>query len=107
MPDKRSLPLLFALSFVAVALVAPVASAAQHLRLGVQAGMNSWEENLSTPIPGVEDQTLSGDEAGLGVVAQWVIEAEADYWFLHRLRRGVGPGEHVRYHDGHGRCFLR
>ena len=82
MPDKRSLPLRFALSFVAVALIAPVASAAQHVRIGVQAGMNSWEEDLSTPIPGVEDQTLSGDEAGLGVVAQWVIEAEADTGFF-------------------------
>ncbi len=44
--------------------------------------MNSWHEDLSTTIPGVEDQTLSGDEAGLGVVAQYVVEAEADTGFF-------------------------
>ena len=80
MPDKRFLP--FCVLLGAALFIAPVADAAHSFRLGVQAGMNSWSEDLSTVVPGIEDQSLGGDEAGVGVVAQYVVQAEADTGFF-------------------------
>ena len=75
-------PVLAVLAAVSAVLVAPAAGAAQELRVGLQAAGGSWEQDVSTVVPGVEDQTLSADGTGIGVVAQYVVKSEADTGFF-------------------------
>lgn len=83
MSDKQSLaPVLAVLAAAGAVLLGPVASAAQELRIGLQAAAGSWEEDISTAVPGIEDQTLSADGAGIGLVAQYVVKSEEGTGFF-------------------------
>ena len=82
MSDKNLLSPAYALiAAIGAVLVAPAAGAAQELRVGLQAAAGSWEEDLSTAVPGIEDQTLSADGGGVGVMAQYVVKSDADTGF--------------------------
>ncbi|MDE2822630.1 MAG: outer membrane beta-barrel protein [Chloroflexota bacterium] len=70
------------LAAIGAVLIAPAAGAAQELRVGLQAAAGSWDEDLSTAVPGIEDQTLSADGGGVGVVAQYVVKSDADTGFF-------------------------
>ena len=83
MSDKNLLSPAFAvLAAIGAVLIAPAAGAAQELRIGLQAAAGSWEEDLSTAVPGIEDQTLSADGGGIGVVAQYVVKSDEDTGFF-------------------------
>lgn len=83
MSDKQSLaPVLAVLAALGAALIAPLAGAEQEVRIGLQAAAGSWEEDLSTAVPGIEDQTLSSDSGGFGIVSQYVVKAQADKGFF-------------------------
>lgn len=83
MSDKNLLSPAFAvLAAIGAVLIAPTAGAAQELRIGLQAAAGSWEEDLSTAVPGIEDQTLSADGGGIGVVAQYVVKSDEDTGFF-------------------------
>ena len=83
MSDKNLLsPAYAVLAAIGAVLIAPAASAAQELRIGLQAAAGSWEEDVSTAVPGIEDQTLSADGGGIGVVAQYVVKSDADTGFF-------------------------
>ena len=83
MSDKNLLsPAYAVLAAIGAVLIAPAASAAQELRIGLQAAGGSWEEDVSTAVPGIEDQTLSAGGGGIGVVAQYVVKSDADTGFF-------------------------
>ena len=83
MSDKNLLsPAYAVLAAIGAVLIAPAAGAAQELRIGLQAAAGSWEEDLSTAVPGIEDQTLSADGGGVGVVAQYVVKSDNDTGFF-------------------------
>ena len=83
MSDKNLLsPAYAVLAAIGAVLIAPAAGAAQELRIGLQAAAGSWEEDLSTAVPGIEDQTLSADGGGVGVVAQYVVKSDEDTGFF-------------------------
>ena len=83
MSDKNLLsPAYAVLAAIGAVLIAPAAGAAQELRIGLQAAAGSWEEDLSTAVPGIEDQTLSADGGGIGVVAQYVVKSDEDTGFF-------------------------
>ena len=83
MSDKNLLsPAYAVLAAIGAVLIAPAAGAAQELRIGLQAAAGSWEEDISTAVPGIEDQTLSADGGGIGVVAQYVVKSDADTGFF-------------------------
>ena len=83
MSDKNLLsPAYAVLAAIGAVLIAPAAGAAQELRIGLQAAAGSWEEDLSTAVPGIEDQTLSADGGGVGVVAQYVVKSDDDTGFF-------------------------
>ena len=67
---------------VGVLLAGPSGMAAQELRIGVQAAAGSWEQDLSTAVPGIEDQTLSADGSGVGVVAQYLVKSVEETGFF-------------------------
>lgn len=83
MSDKDLLSAAYAvLAAIGAVLIAPAAGAAQELRIGLQAAAGSWEEDVSTAVPGIEDQTLSADGGGVGVVAQYVVKSDEDTGFF-------------------------
>jgi len=83
MSDKNLLSPAYALvAAIGAVLIAPAAGAGQELRVGLQAAAGSWDEDLSTAVPGIEDQTLSADGGGVGVVAQYVVKSDADTGFF-------------------------
>lgn len=83
MSDKNLFSPAYALvAAIGAVLIAPAAGAAQELRVGLQAAAGSWDEDLSTAVPGIEDQTLSADGGGVGVVAQYVVKSDADSGFF-------------------------
>lgn len=83
MSDKNLItPACALVAAVGAVLIGPAAGAAQELRVGLQAAAGSWDEDLSTAVPGIEDQTLSADGGGVGVVAQYVVKSDADTGFF-------------------------
>ena len=83
MSDKTLLsPAYAVLAAIGAVLIAPAAGAAQEIRIGLQAAAGSWEEDVSTAVPGIEDRTLSADGGGIGVVAQYVVKSDADTGFF-------------------------
>lgn len=83
MSDRNLLSPTFALlAAVGAVLIAPAAGAGQELRVGLQAAAGSWDEDVSTAVPGIEDQTLSADGGGVGVVAQYVVKSDAETGFF-------------------------
>ncbi len=74
--NKRSAPLFFLLALVGLA--GPLASAENSLRVGVQAGIGQWEEDVRARAVAASASLQTDAAATVGVVGQYLMRAGAD-----------------------------
>ena len=67
---------------IALLGLAPLASAGDGLRLGVQGGIGQWEMDLGVPLLSRSDTLSPGFEPSLGVVAQYLFEDGEQGYFV-------------------------
>lgn len=66
--------------------------AEERLRFGVIGGFERWEEDASTPVPGVAPATLDGGaDAAVGLVAQYMARHQEDGGFFIGIEASGAP----------------